>query len=193
MMKNEKFISIIFKSSPKESEINMISDFLRGLIGNYIYPVYEDSVLTVFFDAELEIDFEEIIQGLSEDVYMTATLFESGVLYNGINKNEYTKYIVDNKNKLLETNKLYFTEADLVKSKLVSPIVVKNILKEFYDDYQMKEVIKAYLDSNMNISKAANRLYMHRNTVMNKIDKFINNTGYDIKKFKNAFIIYHII
>ena len=124
---------------------------------------------------------------------MTATLFESGVLYNGINKNEYTKYIIDNKNKLLETNKLYFTEADLVKSKLVSPIVVKNILKEFYDDYQMKEVIKAYLDSNMNISKAANRLYMHRNTVMNKIDKFINNTGYDIKKFKNAFIIYHII
>ena len=27
----------------------------------------------------------------------------------------------------------------------------------------------------------------------NKIDKFILNTGYDIKKFKNAFIIYHII
>ena len=76
---------------------------------------------------------------------------------------------------------------------MISNIIVKNILKEYYEDYQMKEVIKTYLDCNMNISQAANKLYMHRNTVMNKIDKFITNTGYDIKKFKNAFIIYHII
>ena len=54
----------------------------------------------------------------------------------------------------------------------------------------MLEVVKKYLDCNMNISQAANSLYMHRNTVMNKIDKFIDVTGYDIKKFRNAFIIY---
>ena len=83
-MKKEKFISIIFKNSPKESMINLLNDFLKGLIGNYINPVFNDSVVTVFFDAEVEIDFEEIIQGLSEDVYVKATLFESGVLYNGI-------------------------------------------------------------------------------------------------------------
>lgn len=192
-MKKEKFISIIFKNSPKELIINLLNDFLRGLIGNYINPVYDDSVLTVFFDAEYEIDFEEIIQGLNEDVYVTATLFESGILYNGIDKNEYVSYIKESKNKLLETNKLFVTEADLVKLRLISPVVIKNILKEYFDDYQMKEVIKTFLDSDMNISKAASKLYMHRNTVMNKIDKFIKNTGYDIKKFKNAFIIYHII
>ena len=56
---------------------------------------------------------------------------------------------------------------------MVSNVVVKNILKEYYDDYQMKNVIKTYLDCNMNISKAASKLFMHRNTVMNKIDKFI--------------------
>ena len=192
-MKKEKFISIIFKNSPKESVVNLLNDFLKGLLGNYINPVYKDTVLTVFFDADVKIDFEEIIQSLSEDFYTKAALFESGILYNGIDRNEYVSYIIENKNKLLETNKLFISEADLIKIKLIAPIVIKNILKEFYDDYQMKEVIKAYLDSNMNISKAANKLYMHRNTVMNKIDKFIKNTGYDIKEFKNAFIIYHII
>lgn len=192
-MKKEKFISIIFKNSPKESVLNLLNDFLKGLLGNYINPVYKDTVLTVFFDADVKIDFEEIIQSLSEDFYTKAALFESGVLYNGIDRNEYVSYIIENKNKLLETNKLFISEADLIKIKLVAPIVIKNILKEFYDDYQMKEVIKAYLDSNMNITQAANKLYMHRNTVMNKIDKFIQNTGYDIKKFKNAFIMYHII
>ncbi len=192
-MSKEKFVSVIFKSIPKESLILMLCDFFKGLIGNYINPIYNDRVLTVFFDAACEIDFEEIIQSLNEDFYVTATLFESGELYDGIDKNEYSLYIFDNKNKLLETNKLYVSEADLIKHKIISSIVAKNILKEYYDDYQMKNVIKTYLDCNMNISKAANKLYMHRNTVMNKIDKFILNTGYDIKKFKNAFIIYHII
>ena len=192
-MNNEKFISIIFKSNPKESVINMLCDFLKGLIGNYINPVYENSVLTVFFDAACEVNFEEIIQSLNEDFYITSIIFESGNLYNGIDKNEYAAYILNNKNKLSETNHLYIHESELVKYKLVSPIVIKNILKEFYDDYQMENVIKTYLECDMNISQAANKLYMHRNTVMNKIDKFIRNTGYDIKKFKNAFIIYHIL
>lgn len=192
-MNNEKFISIIFKSSPKDSVINTLCDFLKGLIGNYINPVYKDSVLTVFFSAACEVNFEEIIQSLNEDFYITSILFESGQLFSGIDKNEYVRHIISNKAKLLDTNTLYVHEADLVKYKLISPIVVKNILREFFDDYQMKNVIKTYLDCDMNISQAANKLYMHRNTVMNKIDKFIRTTGYDIKKFKNAFIIYHII
>ena len=192
-MSNEKFISIIFKSNPKDSVINTLCDFLKGLIGNYINPVYEDSVLTVFFDAACEVNFEEIIQSLNEDFYITSAVFESGILYSGIDKKEYKTYIATNKLKLLETNRLYIHESDLIKYKLISPIIIKNILREFYDDYQMKNVIKTYLDCDMNISQAANKLYMHRNTVMNKIDKFIRNTGYDIKKFKNAFIIYHIL
>lgn len=192
-MKSLKFISIIFKSNPKESLLSALNDFLKGLIGNYINPIYKDAVLTVFFDADSEVEFEEIIQTLNEDFYVSATLFESGSLYNGIDKEEYLKFICDNKSKLLEINKLYLTESDLIKHKLISNIVAKNILKEYYDDYQMKLVIKTYLDCDMNISKAASKLYMHRNTVMNKIDKFIINTGYDIKKFQNAFVIYHIV
>lgn len=192
-MKNQKFISILFKDSPKESLINTLIDFLKGLIGNYILPIYKDAVLTVCFDASCDVVFEEIIQSLNEDFYLTATLFESGILYNNINKDEYISLIINNKHKLLECNKLYISEADLIILKFTTPLVVANILKEFNDDYQMKNVIKAYLECDMNISQAANKLYMHRNTVMNKIDKFIRNTGYDIKKFKNAFIIYHII
>ena len=160
---------------------------------NYINPIFNETVLTVFFDADCEVEFEEIIQTLNEDFYMNATLFESGRLYSGIDKEEYSKFICENRSKLLEINKLYLSESDLIKHKVISNIVVKNILKEYYDDYQMKNVIKTYLDCNMNISQAANKLFMHRNTVMNKIDKFILNTGYDIKKFQNAFVIYHII
>ena len=192
-MKKEKFISIIFKTNLKESDVLLLIDFLKGLIGNYINPIFKDSVLTVFFDAACDIDFSEIIQNLNEDFYITSLLFESGILFNGIDKNLYAKYIIQNKHKLLETNKLYLVEADLIKSKIYNEIVLENILKNYYNDFEMKKIIKTYLECNMNISKASTVLYMHRNTLMYKIDNFISVTGFDIKNFKEAFIIYHII
>ena len=193
MVKKEKFISIIFKSPQKESLINLLCDFFKGLIGNYIEPIISNNVLTVFFEANTEVDFEEIINSLNSDFYVVACLFESGELYKNIDRNEYVKHIHAIAVKLLETTKLYFNEKELVKQGLHNEIVENNILKEYYNDYEMKNVISTYLENNMNVSQAANALYMHRNTVMNKIAKFIDVTGYDIKKFQNAFVIYQIL
>ena len=193
MIKKEKFISIIFKNPQKESVINLLCDFLKGLIGNYIEPSLSNNALTVFIDSDTEVDFEEIINSLNSDFYVVACLFESGELYKGIDKNEYVKYINSISSKLLETTKLYIDEKELVKQRLNSSIVENNILKEYYKDYEMRNVISTYLESNMNVSQAASALYMHRNTVMNKIAKFIDVTGYDIKKFQNAFVIYQIL
>ena len=192
-MKKEKFISIIFKSNPKDSNISVLVDFLKGLIGNYINPMYNDRVLTVFFDADYDVSFMEIIESLNEDFYITSLLFESGELYTNLDKGEYVDFIISNKDLLLETNKLYLNESKLIEHKIYNEIVVKNILKNYYNDFEMKNIIRTYLESNMNISKASNILYMHRNTLMYKIDNFIKVTGFDVKKFKDAYIIYHII
>ena len=192
-MKKERFISIIFKSKPKESNVVVLVDFLKGLIGNYINPIFEDRMLTVFFDAATDISFEEIIQSLNEDFYITSLLFESGEIYNNIKREEYVKFISENKNTLLETNKLYLKEADLIKYRVYNDVVVKNILKNYFEDFEMKKIVRTFLEYDMNTSKASNALFMHRNTLMYKIDNFISITGYDIKKFQDAFIIYHII
>jgi hypothetical protein len=192
-MKKEKFISIIFKSNPKDSNISVLVDFLKGLIGSYINPLFTDRVLTVFFDADCDVSFMEIIESLNEDFYITSLLFESGELYTNLDKGEYVDFIISNKDLLLETNKLYLNESKLIEHKIYNEIVVKNILKNYYNDFEMKNIIRTYLESNMNISKASNILYMHRNTLMYKIDNFIKVTGFDVKKFKDAYIIYHII
>lgn len=190
-MKKEKFISIIFKTSIKESVVSMLVDFLKGLIGNYIEPIFKEQILTVFLNSECDVNFEEIIQNLNEDFYVPSTLFESGELY--VDRNEYLSFIFKNKKALLDCNKLYLLESDLIKQKMYSEVLCKNILKNFYEDFEMRNIVKTYLEHNMNISKAAEELFMHRNTLMYKIDNFIKITGYDIKKFKSAFIIYHII
>jgi hypothetical protein len=193
MKKDKKFISIIFKNKPKDSIILMLVDFLKGLLGNYIEPICHDRVLSVVFESESNVDFDEIINGLNNDFYITTSLFESGVLYEKINTTEYIDYIFSIKEKILESNLMYLNEASLVKLNLHNELIEQNIFKSYYNDLDMLEVVKKYLDCNMNISQAANMLYMHRNTVMNKIDKFIAVTGYDIKKFSNAFIIYRFL
>jgi hypothetical protein len=193
MKKNKKFISIIFKSKPKESEINLLIDFLKGLLGSYIEPSMNENILTVVFEPVEDLSFEEIINGLNNDFYITTSLFESGVIYDSVNVNDYIEYIASISNKILESNNYYVDENLIVKLNLCNDIIEKNIFRSYYKDEEMLEVVRAYLDSNMNISKAANMLYMHRNTVMNKIDKFIAVTGYDIKKFSNAFIIYRFL
>ena len=190
-MKKEKLISIIFKTSIKESVVSMLVDFLKGLVGNYIEPLFKEDVLSVFINSECDVDFQSIIQSLNEDFYVPSTLFESSELFIG--HDEYLAFIYANRKALLETNKMYLLESDLIKLKFTSEILCKNILKDFYEDFEMRKIIKTYLEYNMNISKAADELFMHRNTLMYKIDNFIKTTGYDIKKFKYAFIIYHII
>lgn len=190
MGKSKKFISIIFKNTPKDYLVDMFVDFLKGLLGNYISYQYTDNFLTVIFDCDAKVDFEEIINGLNNDFYITTSLFESGIIYEEISIDEYISHIKSCSKSILDSNLIYVDEKILVKLNLDSEVVERNIFKSFYNDFEMLEVVKKYLDCNMNISQAANSLYMHRNTVMNKIDKFIDVTGYDIKKFRNAFIIY---
>ena len=169
MVRGKKFISIIFKNKPKDSLVSMLTDFLKGLLGNHITCDYSDNFLSVIFDAETALDFEEI------------------------NVLDYISHIKDKSKNILETNLIYVDDKTLVKLNLEAEVGERNIFKSFYDDLDMLDVVKKYLDCNMNISQAANMLYMHRNTVMNKIDKFIAVTGYDIKKFSNAFIIYKFL
>jgi hypothetical protein len=71
------------------------------------------------------------------------------------------------------------------KSESISPI-----LDQVREDKELLGTVKAYLECNMNVSLAAKKQYMHRNSVQYRVDKFIEKTGIDIKTFKGAVAIY---
>lgn len=52
------------------------------------------------------------------------------------------------------------------------------------------ETILGFIDQNMNASKTAKALYMHRNTLNYRLDNFINRTEIDVRSFKGALAIY---
>jgi hypothetical protein len=54
----------------------------------------------------------------------------------------------------------------------------------------LAETLQGVLAANLNISEASRLLYLHRNTLMNRIDRIRSQTGYDIRQFNDALILW---
>lgn len=58
--------------------------------------------------------------------------------------------------------------------------------EEVFGDREMAATAEAFLDCDLNISETSRRLYMHRNTLMYRLEKIERVTGLDLKKFSDA-------
>jgi sugar diacid utilization regulator len=65
-----------------------------------------------------------------------------------------------------------------------------DVLETFSEDEELKKTIKTYLENQSNTSQTAKALFMHRNSVQYRIDKFIEKVGIDIKTFQGAVTVY---
>lgn len=64
------------------------------------------------------------------------------------------------------------------------------ILKEFTTDQEALDTIQMFIECNLNVSETAKKLYIHRNSLQYRLDKFHESTGIDIKQFDKAFTVY---
>ncbi|WP_170289331.1 helix-turn-helix domain-containing protein [Metabacillus lacus] len=67
------------------------------------------------------------------------------------------------------------------------------LVSESLNDQELITSIKVYLESNLNVSMAAKKLYMHRNSLQYRIEKFIEKTGIDLKHYPQSVIAYLFI
>lgn len=68
----------------------------------------------------------------------------------------------------------------------VSDQLFSEFLTESLTDTELVQTLKVYFECNLNVSLTAKKLYMHRNSVQYRIDKFIEKTGLDVKHFHEA-------
>lgn len=52
------------------------------------------------------------------------------------------------------------------------------------------EIVQGVVAANLNVSEAARHLYVHRNTLLSKIDRLHQLTGYDVRHIGDAMILY---
>ena len=59
-------------------------------------------------------------------------------------------------------------------------------LKRVFGDAELMRMAEYFISNSLNISAAARALYMHRNTMMYRLDKIRRLTGLDIRVFDEA-------
>lgn len=64
----------------------------------------------------------------------------------------------------------------------------KDIFKGF--NHELIHTLEEILRCDLSLTKAAKNLYIHRNTLMYRIDKIKKETGFDIRNFKEATFLY---
>ena len=71
------------------------------------------------------------------------------------------------------------------KEKIFSGCNVKNLAKIF-EDSSMMATVKAFFANGMNMAKTARSLYMHRNTLLYRLNTIRRQTGLDLRDFQMA-------
>lgn len=71
--------------------------------------------------------------------------------------------------------------------------LIENILKNHIrtiGDYELEQTALVFFDNNLNLTETANALFIHRNTLIYRLNKIESLTGYDIRKFNDAINYY---
>ena len=129
---------------------------------------------------KVKIGVSEIVNNLLEinNAYVQAsTALRLAKLYSSKESvHTYKDYILV---KLLE---------DIPKFKLSEYLFIleKEGAKAIFNDPDMLSTAEAFLNNDLNVSLTSRELYMHRNTLIYRIDKIERETGLDIKKFSDA-------
>ncbi|WP_102026641.1 PucR family transcriptional regulator [Salirhabdus sp. Marseille-P4669] len=142
--------------------------------------------------------FHEIVDLIMSDLYMNVSFFIGERHHDLSNAHAlfqwYQSFV---KNCRKKSSKKIMYVKDLVPSYLASLIDARTsdylptvLLKEAAEDRELIKTVRLFLESNLNATETAKKMYLHRNSLQYRIDKFIEMTGIDIKTFQGAVTTY---
>ena len=144
------------------------------------------------------IDYNQIIDLLMSDLYVKMK-FYVGRVRTSLKQ-------IDNYHKTIErtaklgmkfVKKPVFSYIDVVPYLLIHSTeesvkqeISETLLKDVKEDKETLKMIETFINCNLNISLTAKQLYLHRNSLQYRLDKFIEQTNIDIREFHNALAVY---
>jgi|LGOV01.1.fsa_nt_gb carbohydrate diacid regulator len=86
-----------------------------------------------------------------------------------------------------------FSKIPLDELKHYEELLDNNHLKRLFDDKELINTVEVFFRNNLNISATSKDAFMHRNTLIYRIEKIKKDTGLNIKKFEDARILYNLM
>ncbi|MFA6842948.1 MAG: helix-turn-helix domain-containing protein [Bacilli bacterium] len=186
----------------KEGKKFIIVDCKKNINIDNIYTFFSDLLETdyeekgqsriYYVNPEKKYNLENIMDTVNLDFNANVSVFESNVIYNDNDMNtlislyhKYHQLSYSNISLLtLEIIRIGFEDINVIK-----PIILHCINK----DTQLESVVLGMFDNNLNVSKTAHTVFMHRNTVINKLNYIKKETGLDLQNFTDAVVMFALI
>ena len=147
---------------------------------------------------EENISYEQIIDVLMSDLYVKLNFIVGPYLDHLTNINNHYNHFLENAAVALSySEQSVISYIDAIPALFVNQTdasfrekVTSLILQEFAADDELLHTIKTFMHCNLNVSLTAKKLYMHRNSLQYRLDKFIEKTGIDVRQFHQALTVY---
>ncbi len=177
-----------------ESHKSLLLEVLQDVMAIKDIEIMDHVLLMIYEDDHLE-SYKEILMNLSAEAFIDFKVYESYKFKDIETLKKHSVYISSLLKEILFNESRYLHDVDVVKTLLtkINPDDYHYFLKSYITQEDMKLTLKEYLESNQNMSEAAKNLFIHRNTLIQRIDKFISTTGFDIKKFVDGYVIYYML
>lgn len=189
MAKEYKYIVLKF-----DLNNNSLIDFFSSLF-NSNYVIKNDVIIYSLEDdkAYKEYNLRNMIELIKIDFNTDIKIFETNIfsfknikdfdvlldIYNKTKVKDYTNLAI--LSQILYKDKTYTNELNQIKA------IINKIMN---DNNEFMNISDAMFKNNLNVSRSANDAFMHRNTLINKLDILNKKTGFNIQNFQDAFMLY---
>ena len=188
-----KYITIESKQSIKSDESIILSVFSEFIKVESIETGTHH--INLYYNHETDVLFSEVILNMMSDTLTDLRIYVSHQ-FDTLDQLTFHQAYIKRKMSDIPFNKYVYLDDKIILRHFIKAIdqeMKRMFLRKFELDHPMIESIKTYLESDQNMSLAAKKLYVHRNTLIQRIDKFFQVTGFDIRLFNDAFLIYHLL
>lgn len=193
--KKKYFEFYIVNINKKDPSYNDIIDVFKEAIVNPF--IVDDNDHVIIVSTILNNDINQLVNALIDDFGLKLKVFKSNkisvdnVEYLEILKKLYYKYETSFNDNYITLKNLaqIILEKDINDLQYIKPIIINKIM----NDPKLFEIINGMFVNDLNVCKTANYVYMHRNTINNKLAIIKEETGLDIQKFQEAVILYALV
>lgn len=167
---------------------------------NFIKDVLDTKVIvdkldeyTVIYYSYTENDLLEALDSFKNEGFVDLKIYCSNVM-NSNKDLEQEQALISRYMKVVPSG-IYTFKSILssIKKEYSDKALSEYVLKQFFQDEEMKKILQVLFLENLNVSKASKELYMHRNTLNYKLDRFYEVTGFDVRHFNDACFIQGLI
>ena len=202
---------VVYVIDTGKKSTDIVTEFVKNLsdlkAGDFVTTVDEHSVVLVKDISNITEDrdetLEEIANSLVDSIHMEAMVKVRVGYGNAVTQIPELSASFQEAKMALQVGRIFYAEKDTISySKLgigrliyqlpmsLCDMFIKEVfgdtIPEILEDEEAMSTINKFFENNLNISETARQLYVHRNTLVYRLERIEKAIGLDIRKFDDA-------